>query len=461
MTNDSHKARLAALVQELSVIHEKVTLASGRESDFYVDMRRSTLHHEAAPLIGHVMLDLLEEAGFAVGEEYVAVGGLTMGADPVATAMLHAAASRGLDLDAFVVRKAAKDHGMKRRIEGPDVVGKNVVVLEDTSTTGGSPLEAALTLREAGANVVAVGHRIVQGGRYFDGPALITDEVRNLIEELCPLAPLHNPAHLKGIDVARELMPDVPHVAVFDTAFFQQLPDRSALYALETETAEKYSVRRYGAHGTSHQFVSQEIAKLEGRDDLKQIVLHLGNGASVSAVKNGKPIDTSMGLTPLEGLMMGTRTGDIDPAVVFHLQRVAGMSVDEVDTLFNKKSGMKGMTGESDMRSVWDMIHNDDDPEAQQRARTAMDVYINRLLKYVGSYTAALGGLGWASTLVVLLMVAGLAALTAYWLHAMRPPAPLSRSSPSPVNARGSIFMTFSPSLMLQTRSPPNENSAL
>ena len=247
------------------------------------------------------------------------------------------------------------------------------------------------TLAEAG--ILAVGHRVVQGGRYFDGPALITDEVRNLIEELCPLAPLHNPAHLKGIDVARELMPDVPHVAVFDTAFFQQLPARSALYALETETAEKYSVRRYGAHGTSHQFVSQEIAKLEGRDDLKQIVMHLGNGASVSAVKNGKPIDTSMGLTPLEGLMMGTRTGDIDPAVVFHLQRVAGMSVDEVDTLFNKKSGMKGMTGESDMRSVWDMIHNDEDPEAQQRARVAMDVYINRLLKYVGSYTAELGGL--------------------------------------------------------------------
>ncbi len=247
------------------------------------------------------------------------------------------------------------------------------------------------TLAEAG--IVAVGHRIVQGGRHFDGPALITDEVRDLIEELCPLAPLHNPAHLKGIDVARELMPDVPHVAVFDTAFFQQLPDRSALYALETETAEKYSVRRYGAHGTSHQFVSQEISTMLGRDDLKQIVLHLGNGASVSAVKNGHPIDTSMGLTPLEGLMMGTRTGDIDPAVVFHLQRVAGMSVDEVDTLFNKKSGMKGMTGESDMRSVWAMIRNDDEPEAQQRARTAMDVYINRLLKYVGSYTAELGGL--------------------------------------------------------------------
>ncbi|WP_026430654.1 acetate/propionate family kinase [Schaalia georgiae] len=245
----------------------------------------------------------------------------------------------------------------------------------------------------AEAHIVAVGHRIVQGGRHFDGPALITDEVRDLIEQLCPLAPLHNPAHLKGIDVARGLISDVPHVAVFDTAFFQQLPDRSALYALETETAEKYSVRRYGAHGTSHQFVSQEIAKMLGRDDLKQIVLHLGNGASASAVRCGKPIDTSMGLTPLEGLVMGTRTGDIDPAVVFHLERVAGMSVEEVDTLFNKKSGMKGMTGESDMRSVRAMINNDDDPVTQKRARTAMDIYINRLVKYVGSYTAELGGL--------------------------------------------------------------------
>lgn len=155
MTNDSHKARLAELVRELAVIHEKVTLASGRESDFYVDMRRATLHHEAAPLIGHVMLDMLEESGLGT-DEVDAVGGLTMGADPVATAMLHAAASRGLDLDAFVVRKAAKDHGMKRRVEGPDVAGRNVVVLEDTSTTGGSPIEAVGALREAGANVLAV-----------------------------------------------------------------------------------------------------------------------------------------------------------------------------------------------------------------------------------------------------------------------------------------------------------------
>lgn len=245
----------------------------------------------------------------------------------------------------------------------------------------------------AEAGIVAVGHRIVQGGKYFDGPAVINDEVRNLIEELCPMAPLHNPAHLKGIDVARDLMPEIPHVAVFDTAFFQALPEKAYTYALNAEVAEKYAVRRYGAHGTSHQFVSREVAKYLGRDDLKQIVMHLGNGASVSAVLNGKPIDTSMGLTPLEGLMMGTRTGDIDPAVVFHLARQGGMTIDEIDTLFNKQSGMKGLTGESDMRSVWEMIFNDDDKEAQHKARVAMDVYINRLLKYVGSYTAELGGL--------------------------------------------------------------------
>lgn len=154
-TNDSNRARLAELVNELAVVRGKVTLASGLESNFYVDMRRATLHHEAAPLIGHVMLDLLEENGFSV-YEVDAVGGLTMGADPVATAMLHAAAARGLDLDAFVVRKAAKDHGMKRQIEGPSVEGKRVVVLEDTSTTGGSPIQAVEALRAAGAQVLAV-----------------------------------------------------------------------------------------------------------------------------------------------------------------------------------------------------------------------------------------------------------------------------------------------------------------
>ena len=239
---------------------------------------------------------------------------------------------------------------------------------------------------------MVVGHRIVQGGKYFDGPALITDEVRNLIDDLCALAPLHNPAHLKGIDVARELMPDTPHVAVFDTAFFQRLPEDTATYALKQEVAEKYSVRRYGAHGTSHQYVSEKVASLLGDNALRQIVLHLGNGASVSAVKAGRPIDTSMGLTPLEGLVMGTRTGDIDPAVVFHLQRQTGWSADEVDDLFNKQSGLKGLTGENDMRAVRHMVDSED-PEVARRARLALDIYVTRIIKYIGSYTAELGGL--------------------------------------------------------------------
>ena len=237
------------------------------------------------------------------------------------------------------------------------------------------------------ANVVAVGHRVVQGGRHFDGPAVIDDRVRNLIEQLCPLGPLHNPAHLKGIDVARELLADVPHVAVFDTAFFQSLPDEAAVYALNKELAEKYEIRRYGAHGTSHLFVSGRVSQLLGRDDLRQIVLHLGNGASASAVVNGHAVDTSMGLTPLEGLVMGTRTGDIDPAAVFHLSRQAGMSTEEIDTVFNKQSGLKGLTGDNDMRAVRSRA---DDGDAD--ARLALDIVLHRLVKYVGAYTAVMGG---------------------------------------------------------------------
>ena len=239
----------------------------------------------------------------------------------------------------------------------------------------------------ADAHIVAVGHRVVQGGRYFSGPALIDDDVVARIEQLVPLGPLHNPAHLKGIEVGRRLLSDVPHVAVFDTAFFQDLPEEAARYALDREVADTYSIRRYGAHGTSHQFVSGAVSELLGRDDLKQVVLHLGNGASASAVVAGHAVDTSMGLTPLEGLVMGGRTGDIDPAAVFHLSRVAGMSIDEIDHLFNRESGMKGLTGQQDMREVWRLVDAGD-----QNARDAIDVYIHRLLKYVGAYTAVMGG---------------------------------------------------------------------
>ena len=239
----------------------------------------------------------------------------------------------------------------------------------------------------ADAHIVAVGHRVVQGGRYFSGPALIDDDVVARIEQLVPLGPLHNPAHLKGIEVGRRLLSDVPHVAVFDTAFFQDLPEEAARYALDREVADTYSIRRYGAHGTSHQFVSGAVSEFLGRDDLKQVVLHLGNGASASAVVAGHAVDTSMGLTPLEGLVMGGRTGDIDPAAVFHLVRVAGMSIDEIDHLFNRESGMKGLTGQQDMREVWRLVDAGD-----QNARDAIDVYVHRLLKYVGAYTAVMGG---------------------------------------------------------------------
>ncbi|MFP7696534.1 acetate/propionate family kinase [Trueperella sp. LYQ143] len=236
------------------------------------------------------------------------------------------------------------------------------------------------------ANVKAVGHRVVQGGKYFSRAAIIDDEVQQLIADLAPLAPLHNPAHLKGIEVARQLLA-VPHVAVFDTAFFQGLPRETATYALDREVAAKYQIRRYGAHGTSHQYVSRAVSEMMGREDLKQIVLHIGNGASVSAVVNGHAVDTSMGLTPLEGLVMGTRTGDIDPAVVFHLARVGGMSIDDIDALFNKHSGLKGLAGNNDMRAVWKLADAGDENAAE-----AIEVYVHRLVHYIGAYTAVMGG---------------------------------------------------------------------
>jgi acetate kinase len=240
------------------------------------------------------------------------------------------------------------------------------------------------------AGIVAVGHRVVMGGAEFAAPALIDTDVVAAVERLASLAPLHNPANLAGIDLAGELLPDVPHVAVFDTAFFHDLPPAAATYALDRRVAEQYGVRRYGFHGTSHQYVSRRAAEVLGRPlvDLRQVVLHLGNGASASAVVGGAPVETSMGLTPLEGLVMGTRTGDIDPAVFGHLSRVAGMSIDEIEELLNRRSGMKGLTGQNDMREVHRLIAAGDPV-----ARLALDVYVHRLKKYIGSYTAIMGGI--------------------------------------------------------------------
>ena len=242
----------------------------------------------------------------------------------------------------------------------------------------------------ADAGIVAVGHRVVMGGRAFDGPALVDDEVEATIERLAPLAPLHNPPNLACIRVARALLPDVPHVAVFDTAFFHDLPAAAATYALDRDVAERHGIRRYGFHGTSHQYVSEAAARFLGRDlaDLRQVVLHLGNGASASAIAGGRPVDTSMGLTPLEGLVMGTRTGDLDPAIVLHLVRTAGMDLDEVDALLNRRSGLRGLTGHNDLREVHRMV-----AEGDADARLGLHVYLHRLRKYVGAYVAVLGGL--------------------------------------------------------------------
>ncbi|AWK10834.1 acetate/propionate family kinase [Streptomyces spongiicola] len=236
--------------------------------------------------------------------------------------------------------------------------------------------------------LAAIGHRVVHGGMRFSAPTVITDEVLGEIERLVPLAPLHNPANLTGIRTARALRPDLPQVAVFDTAFHTTMPEYAARYAIDVETADAHRIRRYGFHGTSHAFVSRRAAALLGRapEQVNVIVLHLGNGASASAVRGGRCVDTSMGLTPLEGLVMGTRSGDVDPAVTFHLRRVAGMSVDDVDVLLNKRSGLVGLCGDNDMREIRRRIEDGDEP-----ARLAFEIYVHRLKKYIGAYYAVLG----------------------------------------------------------------------
>ncbi|MFB6440243.1 acetate kinase [Streptomyces sp. NPDC056411] len=236
--------------------------------------------------------------------------------------------------------------------------------------------------------LAAIGHRVVHGGLKFSAPTVIDDAVLKEIERLVPVAPLHNPANITGIRTAQALRPDLPQVAVFDTAFHTTMPEHAARYAIDVETADAHRIRRYGFHGTSHAYVSRKTAELLGKDpsEVNVIVLHLGNGASASAVAGGRCVDTSMGLTPLEGLVMGTRSGDIDPAVTFHLKRVAGMSEDDVDVLLNKKSGLVGLCGDNDMREIRRRID-----EGDQRAALAFDIYIHRLKKYIGAYTAVLG----------------------------------------------------------------------
>jgi len=240
------------------------------------------------------------------------------------------------------------------------------------------------------SEVGAVGHRVVHGGEKFTASTLLTDEAMAAIEECNDLAPLHNPANLIGIRACQKLMPGTPMVAVFDTAFHQTMPEEAYLYGLPYEYYEKYKVRRYGFHGTSHSFVSKKAAEVAGKpyEDLKIIVCHLGNGASLSAVRNGKSVDTSMGLTPLEGLIMGTRSGDMDPAIIEYIAKKENLDIAGVTNVLNKKSGVLGLSGvSSDFRDLEEAAAAGND-----RAEKALKAYNYRVVKYIGAYTAAMDG---------------------------------------------------------------------
>lgn len=306
------------------------------------------------------------------------------------------------ELASGLIERIGQDESTVTHTVRPDATGDAVPTMLEASYRSEQPIADhdqafAVMLEQFAAHgpslaahpPSAVGHRVVHGGARFFAPTLVTDDVERQIDELSVLAPLHNPANLAGIVAARAAFPDVPHVAVFDTAFHRTLPPAAYTYAIDAELAREHRVRRYGFHGTSHQYVSEAAAAFLGRDigTLRQIVFHLGNGASVTAVDGGRSVETSMGLTPLEGLVMGTRSGDLDPAALLHLSRRAGLSIDDLDVLLNTRSGLVGLAGRNDMRDILAGV------EAGEEAATlAFDVYIHRLRAYAGAYIAQLGG---------------------------------------------------------------------
>ncbi|OBR94765.1 MULTISPECIES: acetate kinase [Clostridium] len=272
----------------------------------------------------------------------------------------------------FVTEQPMEDHKVAIQLVLNALVDKKHGVIKDMS------------------EISAVGHRVLHGGKKYAASILIDDNVMKAIEECIPLGPLHNPANIMGIDACKKLMPNTPMVAVFDTAFHQTMPDYAYTYAIPYDISEKYDIRKYGFHGTSHRFVSIEAAKLLKKDpkDLKLITCHLGNGASICAVNQGKAVDTTMGLTPLAGLVMGTRCGDIDPAIIPFVMKRTGMSVDEMDTLMNKKSGILGVSGvSSDFRDVEEAANSGND-----RAKLALNMYYHKVKSFIGAYVAVLNG---------------------------------------------------------------------
>lgn len=280
-----------------------------------------------------------------------------------------------------LVERIGEDTSRLRHVAGGDeqVIERRMADHREAIAAMAQAFEATVPIPES--ELAAVGHRVVHGGDRFAAPAVIDAEVIEAIRQCVPLAPLHNPANLLGIEVAMQAYPDVPHVAVFDTAFHQTMPESSYRYALDRAVAVPQGIRRYGFHGTSHAYVSRAAIDFLGLDAAasRVITLHLGNGASACAIRGGRSVDTSMGMTPLAGLVMGTRTGDIDPGILLHLLR-AGMSVDELDTVLNKRSGMKGLAGENDLRRV----HAAGD-------EVAIAVYVHAIRHYLGAYLVELG----------------------------------------------------------------------
>ena len=281
------------------------------------------------------------------------------------------------------------------KVKMPDGTKKQIMHDIPEHTEGVKFIFSLLTDPEIGViksldEIDAVGHRMVHGGEKFNKSVVINDEVLKTFKECIDLAPLHNPANLKGVEAVSELMPGLPQVGVFDTAFHQTMPAHSYLYAVPYDLYKQYGVRRYGFHGTSHRYVSQRVCDFLGvkYEDKKIITCHIGNGGSIAAVENGRCVDTSMGLTPLEGLMMGTRSGDIDAGAVTFLQKKLGLDADGMSDLLNKKSGILGVTGiSSDMREIEDAIEH-----GNERAKMGLDMYNYRIRKYIGAYAAAMGG---------------------------------------------------------------------
>lgn len=298
---------------------------------------------------------------------------------------------------------ALRARGLVERIGEPRGHAEQVVVAEDGSSTEDTE-DAPIPDHEAGFRWIvarlegagladdlgAIGHRVVHGGAEFTAPTVIDEAVVARIEAQVPLAPLHNPANLTGIEVARQLRPELTNVAVFDTAFHATLPPAAYRYAVPTRLLEEQGIRRYGFHGTSHAYVARRAAAALGRPEaeLKLVTLHLGNGASATAVDGGRSVETSMGLSPLEGLVMGTRSGDLDPAVIFHLIREAGLSPEEVERILNRESGLLGLCGDNDLRTIEERAEGGD-----EAAQLALEVYVHRIRKYLGAYAAVLGRL--------------------------------------------------------------------